>query len=49
MYPFPHLGNGRSQTYTAFYLIVVSLATDGVPSTEKTLKMYLMNECGLFP
>ena len=45
---FPYLGYGYSQAYTAFYLTFVSLATDSVPSTEKTLKTYLINEHGWF-
>lgn len=31
-----------------FYLIFVSLVTNGVPSTEKALNTYLIKECGYF-
>ena len=48
MHPFPLLGYWFTQAYTMFYLIFVSLVTNGVPSTEKALNTYLIKECGYF-
>lgn len=48
MHSFPHLSYGFSQVHTVFYLIFVSLATDGILSTEKTLNTYLIKKHGFF-
>lgn len=42
MHPFLHLGYRFSQVCAVFYLIFVSLATDGILSIEKTLNTYLI-------